>query len=281
MYERNPVAGVIGAVLFVGLFAGAPGADAQESNDAADAPLFEKRPPPSERRRPPSPEALRRRIEELQERDPSDPRIPRLREMLSHLESLPEDDGPPPFGRGRARGPEFDEDAARAFLGQHPELDAVMAGGPRRHGRRRRAALMEIMRAYDAGNEALGELMIQSALLQHRIRPKLRAHRHATENGDAEGAAMLRLELEGLVRELVHVEHNIKGIELELLQERLIKQTRRHAERATHLDRAAERRLEALLEGRWRSGRGKGSGRRRGHSETRGGQQREDERPGG
>ena len=108
---------------------------------------------------------------------------------------------------------------------------------------------MAIMEAFDAGDTERGELMIQSAVLQYRIRETLRSTRRAADDDNAAGA---KVRLHELVLQQVKLDHQIKGMELDRLRQRLERQSRKHDEQGQHLDRVAERRVQALLEGRSR-----------------------------
>jgi hypothetical protein len=216
----------------------------------------ERRPPGDRQRRPRDPEELRRRIAELRAQDPGDPRIERLEQLLERLESQA-DEAQAPDGAER-KGPRFTQDQVEDFLKAHPELaglsppasDPRGPRGPRRRGASEGPALHQIMEAFEDGDVQRGELMISGAVLHAKIRETVRSYRQAAEDGDLEDAARIRDEIRTLVVREVRLDHEIKGLELARLRQRLEEQTRRHEEQAGRLDQTVERRVEMILERR-------------------------------
>ena len=228
-------------------------------------------PPRGERGQRRSPERIQQRIDELIEEGVSndDPRIQRLRRMLSWME---QGDGPAPGGRGgppgrrpRGFGPDQrDMEEMMGFVRQHPELQGLMMQSSdgreasrqvmQRNVRRSARQISEIMAATEEGNADLAIVLIESTKNQLTIRERARRYRGAPEDSLERG--VLQTELADLVRKQVDIDLAVQELKLVSLRHRLGKQEARLAQDHQRKDELAAKKLERILSGkRERSGR--------------------------
>ena len=219
-----------------------------------------------------SPERIQQRIDELIEEGVADddPRIQRLRRMLSWME---QSDGPSAGGRGgpSGRGPRgFGPDRRNIkemvdFVRRHPELqELMMASSDGREASRqvmqknvRRSArqISEIMAATEGGNADLANVLIESTRNQLIIRERAWQYRRAREDSPERG--VMQTELADLVRKQVEIDLQVQELKLVSLRRRLEKQEARLAKDHQRKDELAVKKLERIL-----SGKGERSGRR-------------------
>ncbi len=220
-----------------------------------DEVLFEKE-PPAHRERPQDPEKIRTRLQELRAADPDDPRIPRLEWLLARMER----------GEGRAgrqRGnhgreghgpPKYTPEEVESFLENHPQLRNLSQGHGSRQRPRSSRHLFKIMDAFAEGDTVRGDLLIRRALLFGEVFRIARQIREAGE--DSNRVSTLTAELRTHVRQQVDLEYELKGLELDRLEQRLVAQRAKHVEQAETLDELTDRRVERILKGRRERGSG-------------------------
>jgi hypothetical protein len=151
------------------------------------------------------------------------------------------------------------------FVRQHPELEKLMMkshdgreASPKamqRNVRRSAHQISEIMAAASAGNPDLADALIESAKVHLTVRE--RARRYHRAQPDSPDRAVIRDELDVLVREQVEIDLEVQELKLVSLRQRLGKQEARLAKDRQRQDELAAKKLERIL-----SGKRKHSGRR-------------------